>query len=81
MKTLHHEWTSKGGITLDIASLSMSMNQSKVLQQVGIAMLDKQLSNTEDVGDLLASSLTTMPSPSLESMVNPAVGGNIDMLV
>lgn len=66
---------------MDIAMLSMNMHQSMVLQQVGIAMLDKQLSVVEDVGDLLASSMSAMPSPSLESMVNPAIGGSIDLLV
>lgn len=55
--------------------------QSGAMQQVGIAMLDKQLDTVENSGDMLVASLSSMPSPSLESMVNPAIGGNIDLRV
>ncbi len=55
--------------------------QSGAMQQVGIAMLGKQLDTVENNGDMLVASLSSMPSPSLESMVNPAIGGNIDFRV
>lgn len=55
--------------------------QSGAMQQVGIAMLAKQLDTVENNGDMLVASLSSMPSPSLESMVNPAIGGNIDLRV
>lgn len=66
---------------MDIAELSMNMSQTRIMQDFGIAMLDKQLSATEQIGDLLATSMNAMPSPSLESMVHPSIGGNIDILV
>ncbi len=66
---------------MDIATVSANMHQSAIMQKVGIAMLDKQLSAEEDAGDMLAASMRAMPSPSLESMVNPSVGGSIDVLV
>lgn len=66
---------------MDIAGLSMAMSQSKALGDIGTAVLSKQLDNMEIAGSQMAASLAAMPSPSLESMVLPGVGGNIDMLV
>lgn len=67
---------------MNIPQISTGMiAQSGALQQVGIAMLGKQLDTVEASGDMLAASLASMPSPSLESSVNPAVGGHIDLRV
>ena len=55
--------------------------QSGALQQVGIAMLGKQLDTATSNGAMLAASLASLPSPSLEASVNPNLGGNIDLRV
>lgn len=67
---------------MNIPQISTSMiAQSGALQQVGIAMLSKQLDTATADGAMIAASLASMPSPSLEASVNPAVGGNIDLRV
>lgn len=67
---------------MNIPQISTGMiAQSGALQQVGIAMLSKQLDAATSDGAMIAASLASMPSPSLEASVNPAVGGNIDLRV
>lgn len=66
---------------MDIPQLSTAIAQSGAMQQISIAMLGKQLDTMESSGDMLTASLASMPSPSLESMVNPSIGGNIDLCV
>ena len=66
---------------MDIAALSMSMSTSQTLSQVGTAVLGKQLDTIDTMGQSLIASMNAMPSPSLEAMANPAVGGSIDLLV
>lgn len=63
---------------MDIAGLSMSMSRSNLLQQVGIAVLDKQIDLSEELG---AELLEIMDSAAMELSVNPAVGGNFDMRI
>ncbi|SEI74948.1 Putative motility protein [Lachnospiraceae bacterium A10] len=68
---------------MDIAGLSTAMNQSQLMTNIGTAMLSKNLDTLEDMGNAMTQTMNAMPgsSPSLESLVNPAVGGNIDILV
>ena len=67
---------------MNISQISSGMiEQSGALQQIGIAMLGKQLDAATSDGAMIAASLSSMPSPSLESMVNPSVGGNIDLRI
>lgn len=67
---------------MNISQISSGMiEQSGALQQIGIAMLGKQLDAATSDGAMIAASLASMPSPSLESMVDPSVGGNIDLRI
>lgn len=66
---------------MDVAGLSMALSQSKVMQSVGVSMLKEQLDVMSESADLMASAMATGPSPSLESLVNPSVGSNIDLTV
>ncbi|MCH5270370.1 MAG: YjfB family protein [Lachnospiraceae bacterium] len=63
---------------MDIPGLSMALSQANLLQQVGIAVLDKQLDLGKEVG---AELMEIMDSASMELSVNPAVGGNFDMRI
>ncbi len=65
----------------DIYSLSTAMASSKNLTQVGMAVLGMQLDSYTDTGKDMVASLDSMPSQSLESMVNPSIGQNIDIMV
>ena len=63
---------------MDIPALSMSMAQSKLLTDVGTAMLAK----TMDQADTVATTLTSMlDSSAMELSVNPDIGGNIDISI
>ncbi len=66
---------------MDIAGLSISLSNTKVANAFSTAMLAKQLEVTKDAGQSLVASLDSMPSPSLETSVNPSIGSNIDLTV
>lgn len=63
---------------MDIAALSMSMAQSRLFTDVGVAMLSKSLDLSGEMGD----SLTAMMERSvMEQSVTPHLGSNIDLTV
>ena len=56
-----------------IAAMSMAMSQAQLLQNVGTAVMDMAMeSQTMEVANMTGS---------LESLANPDVGQNIDLLV
>lgn len=59
--------------TMEIASLSMGMAQSKSLQDIGTAVLAKSLDTVEAAGDSMVK--------MMEQSVNPGLGANIDIKV
>ena len=64
---------------MDMPSTSMINSNNGILQQFGIAMLGKELQVQESQAAAEVAMINSMPSPSLESLVNPAIGGNIDI--
>lgn len=65
---------------MDIAQLSMDMSQNRVLSAVGTSMLSKSMDLATSEMDMLDKSMTGT-SPSLESLVYPTSGTQIDMRV
>lgn len=63
---------------MDIEGLSTALAQTDLLQKVGIAVLDKQLDMSRQVG---AELMEIMDSAAMELSVNPAVGSNFDMQI
>lgn len=63
---------------MDIEGLSTALAQTDLLQKVGIAVLDKQLDMSREVG---AELMEIMDSAAMELSVNPAVGSNFDMRI
>lgn len=63
---------------MDIPGLSTALSQADLLQKVGIAVLDKQLDLSKEVG---AELMEIMDSAAMELSVNPAVGSNFDMRI
>lgn len=63
---------------MDIASLSMSMAQNNVLQNVGTAVLSKAMESNEQMGTNIAAMID---SAAMERSVNPSIGSNIDLRV
>ncbi len=62
-----------GGILMDIAALSMSMSQAKLLTEVKTAMLAKSLDSQEHTKDVIKM--------MMEQSVNPNLGQNIDISI
>ena len=62
---------------MNIPELSTALANVQLSNQVGIAVLDKALENSEVTGE----SLIGMMEHSMELSVNPSVGGNIDLLI
>ncbi len=62
---------------MDIPALSMALSQNRILNDVGIAMLSKNLDTMESAGEALVS---TMDSAA-ELSVNPDVGANFDIRI
>ena len=63
---------------MDIASISMAMAQTNTLSRVGIAVLDKAMETNEAAGQGI---INMIDAAAMERSVNPAIGGNFDMLV
>lgn len=63
--------------TMDIAALSIAMSKSELQTDVGVAMLDKTMEATTELG----AGLVKMIDRSMELSVNPNIGSNIDVLV
>ena len=61
---------------MDIAAVSMEMAQTKVLSNVGTAVLSNTLDVMESQGEMMASMLEEMPTVN---DVYPHIGGNIDI--
>ena len=62
---------------MDIAALSMAMSQNKIMSDVGVAMLSKNLDLLNTVGEGFVESVEAIP----ETSVNPNIGSNIDIRV
>lgn len=63
---------------MDIAGLSTSLSQAKLMTECGVAMLSKSM----DSMDALSEGLVEMIDASaMELSVNPAVGSNIDIRI
>ncbi|MCR5415858.1 MAG: YjfB family protein [Pseudobutyrivibrio sp.] len=66
---------------MDIAELSMSLNQNRIMSAVGTAMLGKTLDLVEGQADMMTDTMGSMNTPSLESLVYPTSGTQIDMRI
>ena len=58
---------------MDIAALSVSLNQGKLAQQVGLAVFKKAMDSAKVNSDAMLK--------VMEQSVNPNVGSNIDIRV
>lgn len=63
---------------MDIAGLSMSLNQIQTQNSYGVAMLSEALDTNEQMGDSLIS---MMNRSTMEQSVNPHIGSQFDMSV
>jgi len=66
---------------MNISSAFLGMQTGQNMNAISTALLSKSLDNAKDMGSQMASMIASAPSPSLESLANPAVGKNIDLTV
>ena len=62
---------------MNIPELSTALANTQVMNQVGIAVLDKALENSQTAGE----GLIQMMDRSMELSVNPHIGSNIDLFI
>ena len=63
---------------MDIAGLSMALSQVNTMNDVGIAVLSKQLDMNESLGQ---SMVAMMDRSMMEQSVAPHIGSNFDMSI
>ena len=63
---------------MDIAGLSMSLSQINTMNNVGVAVLSKQLDTNESMGQSLVS---MMDRSMMEQSITPHIGSQFDMSV
>lgn len=66
-----HNTIWNGGISVDIAGLSMALAQTKVMNDVSTAMLAKSMDTTEAISESMIQ--------MMEQSVTPNLGTNIDI--
>ncbi len=64
---------------MDIALMSMVLNQSQVQQQASISVMKMAMGNTERQGEAVQKLLSTNNVAAIERVAQPHLGGNIDM--
>ncbi len=62
---------------MDIPALSMALSQTKLLNDVGVAMLSKSLDTMQENGEAMIASIDAVSEVS----VNPNLGSNIDIRI
>lgn len=63
---------------MDIAGLSMNLAESRLLSDVGTAVLSKSLEQAKDLGNAMTEMID---AAAMERSVNPNVGANIDVML
>lgn len=63
---------------MDIAALATGLSQSKIMNDVGTAVLSKALDTQESTGNQIVNMIDRS---AMELSVNPNVGSNFDMSV
>ncbi len=63
---------------MDVAGLSMALSQVSTMNDIGVAVLSKQLDMNESLGQ---SMVAMMDRSMMEQSVAPHIGSNFDMSV
>ncbi|MFA9558930.1 YjfB family protein [Evansella sp. AB-rgal1] len=64
---------------MDIAFLSMALNQGHIQQQVSISVMKKAIGNTEQQGEALQKLMSTADAAAIQQAAQPHLGGKIDL--
>lgn len=63
---------------MDIAALSIALNQGKVQQQAGLSVMKMAMGVAVDQGNSVAA-MSSDVSKAMESSVQPYLGANVDI--
>lgn len=77
-KGVYIKHTLKGGNTMDIAALSISLSQMKIAQQASVSVL-KMAMDTAKVQAVDLTKMLEVNTKIMEQSVNPHLGKNIDI--
>lgn len=64
---------------MDIALLSMALNQGKIQQQASMSVMKKAMGNAEQQGEALQKLMSTADTAAIQQAAQPHLGGNIDL--
>ncbi|MDR6123769.1 hypothetical protein QFZ87_003366 [Bacillus sp. SLBN-46] len=64
---------------MDIAFMSMALNQGKVQQQASLSVMKMAMGNAEQQGKALQKLMGTTNGAAIQQAAQPHLGGNIDL--
>ncbi|MCR8926813.1 YjfB family protein [Priestia megaterium] len=64
---------------MDIALMSMSLNQGKVQQQASLSVMKMAMGNAEQQGKAVKELINSSNVKALQQAAQPYLGGNIDL--
>ncbi|MCM3760673.1 YjfB family protein [Alkalihalobacillus oceani] len=64
---------------MDIALLSMAMNQGQIRQEASMAVMKKAMGNAEQQGEALQKLLSSADVAAIQHAAQPHLGGSIDV--
>jgi hypothetical protein len=66
---------------MDIALMSMALNQGKVQQQASLSVMKMAIGNAEQQGEAIKKLMSTNKVAGVQHTAQPHIGGNIDLKV
>ncbi|MDV2886276.1 YjfB family protein [Alkalihalophilus pseudofirmus] len=64
---------------MDIALLSMALNQGQVQQQASMAVMKKAMGNAEQQGEALQKLMSSADAKAIQQAAQPHLGSTIDL--
>jgi len=64
---------------MDIALMSMSLNQGKVQQQASLSVMKIAMGNAKQQGEAVKELISSSNVKALQQAAQPHLGGNIDL--
>ncbi|PFD99324.1 YjfB family protein [Priestia megaterium] len=64
---------------MDIAIMSMSLNQGRVQQQASLSVMKMAIGNAEQQGEAVQELISSANVKALQQAAQPHLGGNIDL--
>src|SRR5699024_8597346 len=71
--------TWKGGVSMDIAKMSMTLNQAHIQQQASLSVMKKAMDHAEGNGEFIDNMLGDTDVQALQQAANPHLGASIDI--